>query len=60
MFSSRDNDILEGHDLALLELETAVPLSDSVWPACLPGIQSFFNDYLQIICSLIIIRGPKW
>ena len=33
----QDNDILEGHDIALLELTEEVTLSDIVWPACLPG-----------------------
>ena len=35
--SSRDNDILKGHDIALLEMINPVSFSDSIWPACLPG-----------------------
>merc|ERR1719483_767550 len=34
---AKDNDILEGHDIALLELTEEVTLSDIVWPACLPN-----------------------
>jgi len=35
---SRDNGILKGHDIAILELSRKVSLSDSVWPACLPSV----------------------
>ena len=35
--SSRDNDILKGHDIALLEMTNPVSFSDAIWPACLPG-----------------------
>ena len=33
----QDNNILDGHDIALIRLTTEVTLSDTVWPACLPG-----------------------
>jgi len=33
---AKDNGILDGHDIALLELTEEVTLSDVVWPACLP------------------------
>ena len=33
----QDNDILDGHDIALIRLSREVTLSDTVWPACLPG-----------------------
>ena len=34
---SQDNNILDGHDIALIRLTREVTLSDTVWPACLPG-----------------------
>jgi len=33
---TKDNDILDGHDIALIRLSREVTLSDTVWPACLP------------------------
>jgi len=33
---TKDNNILDGHDIALIRLTTEVTLSDTVWPACLP------------------------
>ena len=37
---SQDNNILDGHDIALIRLSREVTLSDTVWPACLPGSRS--------------------
>ena len=42
----QDNDILAGHDIALLELTEEVTLSDVVWPACLPGSSGKTVDIL--------------
>ena len=33
----QDNNILGGHDIALIKLSREVLLSDTAWPACLPG-----------------------
>ena len=42
---SQDNDILDGHDIALIRLSREVTLSDTVWPACLPGGFSWHFAY---------------
>ena len=39
----QDNNILDGHDIALIRLTTEVTLSDTVWPACLPGSNIFLT-----------------
>ena len=36
--ASMTNDITMGHDIALVRLKTKVPISDVVWPACLPDL----------------------
>ena len=45
----KDNSILDGHDIALLELSEDVTLSDVVWPACLPGCYSNIEEIITCI-----------